>query len=197
MSKTIADDSVVSRNDMRKRLTSKFNPFVAQYATKNEDYSGKTLQFFQEQDFTVPLIEHFVAHLEDICLTHGTARVYLSALYTLIKERHLELYNSMVVPTATEWQRKLRIYFQKECHNTRTTLVNHKMPINRADNHYICWKLFERHLHEESALQAFDWANGGRISEGPGLEWRDFELHELICQNSQVSCMRVRCSSSD
>lgn len=192
MSRTIADDSVESKLEMRKRLTNSFNKFIAVHSAKNQAYVGKTLADLKEGDFTVQLVEHFVAYLEDSTKAFSTARVYLSALFVLLKERHLEFYNTVVSPNSKDWQGKLKKHFVNDCHTNRTALVNHKMPISAADNHYICQRLFHTNHFEESALQALDWANGGRISEGPGLSWVDFELYENICMHRQVSCMRVR-----
>lgn len=191
MSRTIADDSVVSKLEMRKRLSNTFNKFVVVHSEKMEIYKGKTLETFQRSDFTVSLIEHFIAYLEDSTNTFGTARVYLSSLYVLLKEKHLEFYTRDVSPHTKDWQSKLKKHFALICHTNRTALVNHKMPINAADNHYICEQLFIKNCLEESALQALDWANGGRISEGPGLAWGDLELFESICLHHQVCCMRV------
>ena len=174
MSRTIADDSVVSKLQMRSRLTNNFNKFIVEYSAKNEAYRGKTLKTFEVADFTVPLIEHFIAYLEDNIKTYNTARVYLSSLYVLLKEKNLTLH----VPHTTDWQSKLRKHFTQACHSNRTALINHKMPINAADNHYICQQLFQNGNLEESALQALDWANGGRISEGPGLAWADLKLFD-------------------
>lgn len=98
MSRTIADDSVVSKLEMRKRLSNSFNKFVVVHSEKMEIYKGKTLETFQRADFTVSLIEHFIAYLEDSTNTFGTARVYLSSLYVLLKEKHLEFYNTDVSP---------------------------------------------------------------------------------------------------
>jgi hypothetical protein len=191
MSRTIANDSVESRSEMRKRLAKNFNKFIVDYSVHNESYKGKTLYLFEERDFTVSLIEHFIAYLEDNIKCFQTARVYLSSLYVFLREKYLSWYNNSVAANSTEWQNKLRKHYSKQCHINRTAMVTHKMPINAADNHYICKKLFEKNLFEEGALQALDWSNGGRISEGPGLEWRDFELFESIVLHSQVSCMRV------
>lgn len=191
MSRTIADDAVASRVEMRKRLTNTFNAFIKVHAVKNESYKDVELVTCAEKDFTIELVEHFIAYLQDTTRTAGTARVYLSALFVLLKEKHKALYDRIVTPNSSEWQAKLRRHFSKKCHDSRTVMVTHKMPINAADNHYICKELFRRGMFEESTLQALDWANGGRISEGCGLLWRDLELFEKVSLQTNISCVRV------
>ena len=192
MLRSIADDGIVSKGEMRKRLSANFDKFIAVYSTKVQSYTGKTLNTCTAEDFTLELLQHLIAYFEDTIKTAGTARVYLSAMYVFIKEKHISVYNELIKPNATEWQAKMLRHFTKSCHDLRTSVVAHKMPVNNKDNHHICRELFRSGNYEENALQALDWANGGRISEGCGLIWDDLILHELISQHEQISCLRVK-----
>lgn len=192
MLRSIADDEIISKNDMRKRLTTAFNKFIPVYAAQNEAYRGKTLLTCSAADITLDLFQHLIAYFEDTINKAGTARVYLSAMYVFVKETHKNAYEEIVKPNCKDWQAKMLRHFTKSCHQSRTSLVAHKMPVTAADNHYICRELFRNGNYEENALQALDWANGGRISEGCGLIWSDFELFEQISQREQISCMRVK-----
>jgi len=190
--RTIANDGVVSKGDMRKRLSSTFNKFIPVYASRKEGYRGKSLETLSSADITLDLMEHLIAFFEDTIKTAGTARVYLSAMYVFTKEKHLAVYNEVIKPNCSDWQAKMLRHFTKTCHQSRISVVTHKMPVTPADNHYICRDLFRSNNFEENALPALDWANGGRISEGCGLLWTDLEVHEQISQHEQISCMRVR-----
>lgn len=190
--RSIASDGIESKTEMRKRLTSKFNKFIEVYAVQNIAYSGKSLDTCTSAEMTLGLLEHFIAFLEDTTNKAGTARVYLSSMYGFLKEKHTDMYNNVAKGHATEWQAKMWRHFTKSCHNSRTAVVAHKMPVSAADNHYICRALFRSGHFEENALQALDWANGGRISEGCGLIWEDLLLHEQLAQTEQVSCLRVK-----
>lgn len=192
MSRTIADDEVVSKGEMRKRLESSFNKFITIYAEQNEGYRGKTLITCKQEDITIELFQHLIAYFEDNVNKAGTARVYLSAMYVYVKETYKSAYEEIVKPNCKEWQAKLLRHFTKSCHKSRTSIVSHKMPVSAADDHYICREMFRNGNYEENALQALDWANGGRISEGCGLIWQDLELFEQISQREQISCIRVR-----
>lgn len=190
--RSIVNDGIVSKVEMRKRLSTKFDKFMIVYSDQKQSYLGKTLESCSSAEFTLELFQHLIAYFEDTCKAAGTARVYLSAMYVFVKEKHLAVYNELIKPNATEWQAKMLRHFTKACHDARTSIVAHKMPVSPADNHYLCSELFKCGNFEENALQALDWANGGRISEGCGLLWEDLILHEQISQNEQISCLRVK-----
>lgn len=197
--RSIVDDGNESKLEMRKRLRKSFDKFLVEYSVKNALYLGKTLDTCAMQDITVELFQHLVAYFEDTITMYSTARVYLSAMFVFVKEKHSSVYRELVEPQTKEWQAKLRRHFIVTCHESRTAIIDHKMPVSAADNHYICRELFRGGKYEENTLQAMDWANGGRISEGCKLLWADLELHQKLSAREQICCMKVkwfRCKTS-
>jgi hypothetical protein len=59
------------------------------------------------------------------------------------------------------------------------------------DHHYICTTLFANGKFEEGALQALDWSNGARVSEGKTLEWRDIAVFRISTRTTHKSCLSV------
>lgn len=91
--RSIADDGIKSKSEMRSRLTTTFNKFITGYAVGNSSYAGKTLSTCTADDITVELFQHLIAYLEDTVVKANTARVYLSAMYVFVKDTYLSVYN--------------------------------------------------------------------------------------------------------
>ena len=156
-----------------------FHKFVAEYKQTKPDFVFSTIHDCPASSINKELMEHFAAYLEDNCNTWNTARLAFGAVKNQLQKRLTEL-----VPFFAEcnqdWQKDIRKHFVRKCSVNRVPIVNHHIPVRDVDNLHLCKFMFEADRHEECALQALDWSNCGRISEGPTLHWCDVKVHQEI-----------------
>lgn len=188
--RTIADTTSQSKEAGWTKARNHFNKFLVQYKTQHPEFVPSNADQCTESHISLSLMQHFAAYLEDNLGQFNTARTYYSSTTTYLSKRFPSLKASLD-QFGTDCQKDIKKHFVKKSNITRTPLTNHHIPVNYDDNIYLCRRFFEKNLHEESALQALDWSNCGRISEAPGLQWCDIRAIEEVLQHRSKSCIQI------
>ena len=126
-----------------------------------------------EEFVTGDMLGFFAGYCQDKMSAWSTAKNYYSQVKRYLEELYPNRTNE-IQTASSKMQKKITSHFRDKCGANRTNLVNHHLPCTPEDNHYICHYLFKENKHEECLLQALDFHNGGRISEGRALLWNDF-----------------------
>lgn len=177
---------------MRSKMRYNFNPFIDLYSKTHPGYEGETFDTLAEDKWTKEVMEGFGGYLVDGINSFQTARNYMSSAINYTRQHFPTLYATMVAPNSARWQQEIKRRFEVECHEERTTLTQHKVPVSSEACEYFCKMLFEREEHEAAALQAVDRSCGGRISEGKRLVCDDIKLKHSVTTKSATCCIQVR-----
>ena len=148
-----------------KFLIEKYGPFkqvlAADLLTAEGNIKGEFV--------TDELFGYFCGHCQDHIPSWSTAKNY----YSQVKKYLQLLYPAKkadIETVSTKMQKKITVHFNQKSAEDRLPVVNHHLPFQPGDNHYVCNFLFEQGHHEACLLQAMDFLNGGRITEGRALQ---------------------------
>lgn len=144
-----------------------------------------------EELVTGSMLGFFCGFCLDQMSTWSTAKNY----YSQIKKYLGELYpnkRDVIQFTSNKMQKKITSHFRKKCAANRTNLISHHLPFTPEDNHYMCQFLFKNDNHEACLLQAIDFHNGGRITEGRALQWDDLCAKIHADRGILINCLLLR-----
>lgn len=192
--RSIASDLSQGKSDQRVKAKRHLRLFLMKYdSTICIDNESSSTRLLTESDVTKDFMERYAAYLIDDprINSHSTAKNYFSATKNYIADLIPSLGDSLFKKHSTEWFKKIRKHYVKDCAARREPLVHHHLPVRDVDHKYLCNYMFSKDLHEECALQVLDWTNGGRIGEGIELLWRDLTPLKEVTENEKISCMKI------
>jgi len=159
----------------------------------DEDRITSSTRKLTTVDVTKDFMEQYAAYLIDDprINSHSTAKNYFSATKNCIAALLPPLEDTLFKKHSTDWFKKIKKHYIKDCAVRREPLVHHHLPVRDVDHKYLCNYMFAKDLHDECALQVLDWTNGGRINEGIELLWRDLSPVKEVTENEKISCMKI------
>lgn len=175
--RSAADGGSKSKQDQRKKVNSFFAEFLNELRKERPRLVGTGLDDCIEADLDTEFFDKYVAYLEDRqpALAFTTAKNYFSTTKLALCLRFSGL-NEVFAVRNKGWQQHIKKHKRNVCHEERRPMIQHHIPMTYADLHYICQTFFSNDMHEECCLQALDWANCGRISEGQDIRWSDIKV---------------------
>lgn len=180
--RTIAARPHEASDSKLKTATNHFNKFYARY----KPGTSKKLSDLEEADVDDDMLSHLVAHLEDSSKSFNTTRGYYSSIKCALEKSfpsHKDLLN------LPKWHKDIKDTFVEICHEKGVPIENRHLRVEEADHHQLCKFMFENNMHEECSLQSLDFANGGRIAEGPKLEWKHLSLLKVVSEKEKRCCL--------
>ena len=171
-----------------KKFNTFLNLFAQQHGTPDQQIRWKSIDNLRDGDVSEDMMWHFADFVQRNIKCANTARVYFSAVCAALKK----LNKAMFQEHSTNMQAKIKQHFVRVSYETRTPLEYKHMPMNDFDLQYICRYLFEMGQYEAGGLLPLDYANLGRMSEGPKLDWKD--LIGIIENNESgfIACFSVQ-----